>query len=261
MFGMSNPEQVVSQFERYAQEDRLEIAEVMSAELIEKLINEKINDIEKQKLLIKAIRSNASILLRRGKFKQCKNSSLLLKKQIKKINNMARKSKLQEFRDSEPSDIANDHIILGSAEIGLRNYFRAKKSLNEANKLRPCDVEICVLMLEAAISLKGKLGHSKSSYKKLIKSFNSCGPVILENNEFILRPEGYIARNVNQLVSRINEICNHHSINKNYKIEIKRFIENIENQINEIKEGLRAANLELARAIETLDIKTDYYSY
>ena len=50
MFGMSNPEQVISQFERYAQEGRLEIAEVMSTELAERLLNEKKRDLQKQNI-------------------------------------------------------------------------------------------------------------------------------------------------------------------------------------------------------------------
>ena len=95
MFGMSNPEQVISQFERYAQEGRLEIAEVMSTELAERLLNEKKRDLQKQKYLVKTLRSNASILLNRKKFKLSKNASKMLKKQRKILNQMAKKNSSQ----------------------------------------------------------------------------------------------------------------------------------------------------------------------
>ena len=93
MFGMSNPEQVISQFERYAQEGRLEIAEVMSTELAERLLNEKNRDIERQHFLVRTLRGNSSILLQREKYKLCKNASKMLQKHRKILNQMAKKTK------------------------------------------------------------------------------------------------------------------------------------------------------------------------
>ena len=165
---MSNPEQVISQFERYAQEGRLEIAEVMSTELAERLLNEKKKDLQKQKFLVKTLRSNASILLKRKKFKLSKNASKMLKKQRKILNQMAKKNKKDDMFDSNISTIANDGIVLACAEIGLNKLSGALNSLNKANKLRPLDSEICILMLEARLSIKGKLNGSKASCKKLI---------------------------------------------------------------------------------------------
>ncbi len=261
MFGMSNPEQVISQFERYAQEGRLEIAEVMSTELVERLLNEKNKEIQKQKFLVNALRGNASILLKREKYKLCKNACLVLKKQRKVLNKMAKKEKENEMFDSNITTVANDKIILACAEIGLKHLYRAIKSLNKANKLRPLDVEICVLMLEARFSIKGKLNHSKSSCKKLIYSLTSCGPVILQNGEFIIQPENYVARNVTQLISRIEQICNVNSLDHRYKQQLKESLNKINLQIKAINEGTQAANAKLAKAIDSLNVKTDYYSY
>ena len=120
MFGMSNPEQVISQFERYAQEGRLEIAEVMSTELAERLLNEKKRDLQKQKFLVKALRGNASILLQREKYKLSKNASKMLQKQRRILNQMAKKDKNEEMFDANISTVANDEIVLACSEIGLK---------------------------------------------------------------------------------------------------------------------------------------------
>ena len=261
MFGMSNPEQVISQFERYAQEGRLEIAEVMSTELVERLLNEKQKDIQKQKFLVRALRGNSSILLQREKYKLCKNACLVLKKQRKVLNRMAKKTKKVDMYDSNISTVANDEIILACAEIGLKHLYRAIKALNKGYKLRPLNVEICVLMLEARYSVKGNLNRSKTSCKKLINSLNSCGPVILENGIFIFKPENYVATNVIHLLSRIEKICNVKTLDSHYKKKIEECVNQINSQIKAINEGTQAANIKLAKAIDSLNVETDYYSY
>ena len=261
MFGMSNPEQVISQFERYAQEGRLEIAEVMSTELAERLLNEKKRDLQKQKFLVKTLRSNASILLKRKKFKLSKNASKMLKKQRKMLNQMAKKNKKDEMFDSNISIIANDGIVLACAEIGLNKLSGALSALNKANKLRPLDSEICILMLEARLSIKGKLNGSKASCKKLIYALESCGPVILQNGNFIFNPEGYVPRDIIELLSRLEILCNAKNLDINYKQKIIDNMNNINAQISAINEGEQAANERLAKAINSLNPVSDYYSY
>ena len=260
MFGMNNPEQVISQFERYAQEGRLEIAEVMSTELAERLLSEK-RDLQKQKFLVKTLRGNASILLQRGKFKLCKNASKMLKKQRKIQNKMAKKNKNYEMFDSNISTVANDEIVLACAEIGLKKLFGALVSLKKANKLRPLDSEICILMLEARLSIKGKLNGSKSSCKKLIYALKSCGPVILQNGEFIFNPEGYVPRKIIPLLSRLELIYNGKNLDQNSKQKIIECINSINSQINAINKGEQATNARLAKAIDSLNPVSDYYSY
>lgn len=261
MFGMSNPEQVISQFERYAQEGRLEIAEVMSTELAERLLDEKNRDIEKQKFLVRALRGNSSILLQREKYKLCKNASKMLIKHRRILNQMAKKTKKKEMADSNISTVANDEIVFGCAEIGLKNLLRALNHLNKAHRLRPLDCEICILMLEARLTIKNKLNGSKLSCKKLISSLNSCGLVILENGYFILNPEGYVPRYLSQLLPRLEFISESEGLDSNYKQKIKDHITNINSQINSINSGEQAANEKLAKAIDSLNPTSDYYSY
>ncbi|MBK00376.1 MAG: hypothetical protein CMB48_05425 [Euryarchaeota archaeon] len=261
MFGMSNPEQVISQFERYAQEGRLEIAEVMSTELAERLLNEKKRDMQNQKFLVKTLRSNASILLQREKYKLSKNASKMLKRQRKILNKMAKKNKNEEMFDANISTVANDEIVLACAEIGLKKLFGALRSLNKANKLRPLDSEICVLMLEARFTIKGKLNGSKPSCKKLIYALESCGPVILQNGNFIFNPEGYVPRNITPLLSRLDFLCNAKNLDQHSKQRITNCINNINAQITAINEGEQAANARLAKAIDSLNPVSDYYSY
>ena len=261
MFGMSNPEQVISQFERYAQEGRLEIAEVMSTELAERLLVDKKRDIINQKFLVRTLRSNASILLQREKFKLCTNAGKMLHKQRKVLNKMAKKGKQENMFDSNISDVANDNIILAKANMGENRLFNTLKYLRKANKLRPFDCEICILMLEARLSIKGNLNNSKSSFKKLILALNSSGPVLLKNGDFILHPEGYIARNLIPILTRLETISNAPNIDKNNKQILKDFIDNINSQISAINAGEQAANEKLAKAIDSLNPTTDYYSY
>ena len=261
MFGMSNPEQVISQFERYAQEGRLEIAEVMSTELAERLLNEKKRDLQKQKFLVKALRGNASILLQREKYKLSKNASKMLQKQRRILNQMAKKDKNEEMFDANISTVANDEIVLACSEIGLKKLFGALKSLNKANKLRPLDSEICILMLEARLTIKGKLNGSKSSCKKLIYALESSGPVVLQNGNFIFNPDGYVPRNIIPLLSRLELLCNAKSLDTNYKQKIRENMNNITAQITAINEGEQAANERLAKAIDSLNPVSDYYSY
>ena len=261
MFGMSNPEQVISQFERYAQEGRLEIAEVMSTELAERLLNEKNRDIEKQHFLVRTLRGNSSILLQREKYKLCKNASKMLQKHRKILNQMAKKTKRIEMVDSNISTVANDEIVFACAEIGLKNLLRSLNHLNKANKLRPLDSEICILMLEARITIKGKLGGSKSACKKLIHSLENNGPVILKNGHFIFSPEGYVPRYISQLLPRLELISNTEKLDSKYKQKIIDSIGDINSQIEAINAGEQAANEKLAKAIDSLNPTSDYYSY
>jgi len=46
MFGMDNPGQVIPQLRQYAAEGRLELAEVIAAELVEVLLGKKKRDID-----------------------------------------------------------------------------------------------------------------------------------------------------------------------------------------------------------------------
>jgi len=261
MFGMSNPEQVISQFERYAQEGRLEIAEVMSTELAERLLNEKKRDIEKQKFLVRTLRGNSSILLQREKYNLCKNASKMLQKHRAVLNKMAKKSKQIEMADSNISTVANDEIVFACAEIGLKHLYRSLKHLNKANKLRPLDSEICILMLEARFAIKGKLNGSKSSCKKLIYSLKSSGPLILKDGHFILNPEGYVPRYISQLLPRLEVISNVEKLDLKYKQKIIDCITDINSQIEAINAGEQAANEKLAKAIDSLNPTSDYYSY
>ena len=130
---------------------------------------------------------------------------------------MAKKTKRIEMVDSNISTVANDEIVFACAEIGLKNLLRSLNHLNKANKLRPLDSEICILMLEARITIKGKLGGSKSACKKLIHSLDNNGPVILKNGHFIFSPEGYVPRYISQLLPRLELISNTEKLDSKYK--------------------------------------------
>jgi hypothetical protein len=261
MFGMSNPEQVISQFERYAQEGRLEIAEVMSSELAERLLVEKKRDVVKQKFLVRTLRSNASILLQREKYKLCKNAGKMLHKHRKILNKMAKKTKQENMSDSNISDVANDKIVFASAEIGLKRLYGALKHLKKANKLRPLDCEICTLMLEARVIIKGRLNGSKSSCKKLIYALNSSGPVILKDGHFIFQPEGYVPRYLVPIITRLESLYDVQNFDSKNKQILIDSITNINSQITAINAGEQAANAKLAQAIDSLNPTMDYYSY
>ena len=109
MFGMTDPQQVVSQFRRYAEEGRLEIAEVMSGELSERLSRNKDRTPEEQRWLVEALRDHTSILHQRNKFKKAFRSWKMLNKERGKLLKIAKSNKLEnaisEINDKIPLDL------------------------------------------------------------------------------------------------------------------------------------------------------------
>ena len=85
MFGMSDPNQTLSQMLRYFEEGRYEMVEVMATEFTSMLLANKQRDGALQTLLVKGTRVLAEVLSNRNKHKLAIHATSVLLRERKKL--------------------------------------------------------------------------------------------------------------------------------------------------------------------------------
>ena len=85
MFGMSDPNQTLSQMIRYFEEQRYEMVEVMSSEFTSMLLSQKSRDAASQTLLVKGLRILTEVLSERKKHKLAIKAASVLQRERKKL--------------------------------------------------------------------------------------------------------------------------------------------------------------------------------
>ncbi|MCH2644809.1 MAG: hypothetical protein MKZ54_05855, partial [Candidatus Poseidoniaceae archaeon] len=104
MFGMSDPNQTLSQMLRYFDEGRHEMVEVMASEFTSMLLANKQRDGAMQALLVKGIRILAEVLSIRKKHKlaiQATSVLLRVRKKLEKILTQSAPSLLEKLTPME----------------------------------------------------------------------------------------------------------------------------------------------------------------
>ena len=261
MFGMSDPAQVIQQFERYAQEGRLEIAEVISTELVAKLLAEKGPDLETQGMLVRALRGNANILVLRGKSKLAANACALLLKHSKRLRKNSAAAKQQDMIDECIAAQAGDHILSAKAAIGLGRLSAARKQLVRAQRVRPGHVEAALLSLEARIGIKGDLRGAKSDALRLVRALEASGPVISHSGSLGLEPPEQDWMGLDILLGRLDAVSDVAGFDQRSAGLLRTATDDLRGQQQAIMAGEQAANAKLAAAIDTLNPTMDYHSY
>jgi hypothetical protein len=230
MFGSGDPDQVLHQLQRYHQEGRDELAEVMSSDLTEKLLMRKNRDDKDQEVLVKGLIILAQIQYSRNKFKRARATVRLLHSERRTLN-----KKMQQV---DALTLAEDYRLAGKIHAAAGKTSAAKKAFAKCQRQAPGH-------LAAALEAVEAIGATKGLVKTLNSISSAAGPVLLRGEQFILEPEGMPPADANRVAAALN---NEQTVRINAEIQA-------------ITAGEQAANARLAAAIDTLKPTMDYHSY
>ena len=245
MFGMSDPNQTLSQMIRYFEEQRHEMVEVMSSEFTSMLLSQKARDAATQTLLVKGLRILTDVLSLRKKHKLATKAASVLQRERKKLEKILLQSAPQLLDKLTPLEedlrrIGDVYAVYGKTRKAVKLYLRAHK-IQQGN-------------LHAMLSVCQCEGTTTKHCKSLANDVQSAGPVILENGQYWLKPDGNLAAQIDPILV-ILEACGHEHL------ECREQSLRIRQECSDISEGITAANVRLQSAMDTLKPKHDYYEY
>ncbi|MBT4058728.1 MAG: hypothetical protein HOE69_00255 [Euryarchaeota archaeon] len=256
---MDDPVKVLNQLRNYVTDGRLEIAEHMVDELTTMLLSEKKRTLQRQEILVLALRDYANILEIRNKWKL----SLKAAKKLGTESSTLRKMKVKEKvvgNDADAKIIIEDCMQIGRIHIQLGNL---KKALNNFSMpAKQGHVEAHVLSIEAYEVCKGSLKKAGKVAKKLVAALTKVGPVNRENNEFILISNNGMTTSVDKIVTCIQRWIQPTSgLNHAIASSLNERLQSLQKQIAAIESGEQAANARLQTAIDSLQPVVDYHEY
>ena len=245
MFGMSDPNQTLSQMIRYFEEQRYEMVEVMSSEFTSMLLSQKVRDAATQTLLVKGLRILTDVLSLRKKHKLATKAASVLQRERKKLEKILLQSAPKLLDKMTPLEedlrrIGDVYAVYGKTRKAVKLYLRAHK-IQQGN-------------LHAMLSVCQCEGTTTKHCKSLANDVQSAGPVILENGQYWLKPDGNLAAQIDPILV-ILEACGHEHL------ECREQSLRIRQECSDISEGITAANVRLQSAMDTLKPKHDYYEY
>ena len=245
MFGMSDPNQTLSQMIRYFEEQRYEMVEVMSSEFTSMLLSQKVRDAATQTLLVKGLRILTDVLSLRKKHKLATKAASVLQRERKKLEKILLQSAPKLLDKMTPLEedlrrIGDVYAVYGKTRKAVKLYLRAHK-IQQGN-------------LHAMLSVCQCEGTTTKHCKSLANDVRSAGPVILENGQYWLKPDGNLAAQIDPILV-ILEACGHEHL------ECREQSLRIRQECSDISEGITAANVRLQSAMDTLKPKHDYYEY
>ena len=245
MFGMSDPNQTLSQMIRYFEEQRYEMVEVMSSEFTGMLLSQKSRDAASQTLLVKGLRILTEVLSERKKHKLAIKAASVLQRERKKLEKILLQSAPQLLEKLTPME--EDLRRVGDVFAAGGKTRKAVKFYSQAHKIQQGNIL-------AMLSICKCEGASTKQCKSLAKDAEIAGPVILENGQYWLKPEGNIPAQIDPVLA-VMESCSH----EHQKCAEQS--QRIRQECSDISEGITAANARLQSAMDTLQPKHDYYQY
>lgn len=244
MFGMSDPNQTLSQMIRYFEEGRHEMVEVMSTEFTSMLLANKQRDGATQTLLVKGVRILAEVLSIRNKHKLAINATSVLLRERKKLEKILVQTAPSLLTKLTP--IERDYRTIGHVFWKAGKASKARKFFMKAYKDTPGNL--------AALVAVCQVDPGKAKFCKLLAAeVRTSGPVILENGAYYLRPENAPGSQIDPVLA-ILETCTGDDSCTNQANRIRR-------ECDEIANGIQAANERLQSAMDSLQPKHDYYQY
>jgi len=259
MFGMDDPVKVLNQLRSYVADGRLEISEVMAEELTSLLLSEKKRTLQRQELLVLALRDHANILEIREKWKLSMKAAKILSKESNKLSQMRIKEGVGGNEDDTALKI-EDSMQMGRINLHLGNLKKALKGFSTAAKTG--HIEAHLLSVEAFEKCKGSLKKATKVAKGLEKALGKCGPVNRENDEFILISNNGMTTSVERVVTSIERwIQPTLGLKQGVVTELTIRLQSLRKQIASIESGEQAANARLQTAIDSLQPTIDYHEY
>ena len=142
MFGMSDPNQTLSQMIRYFEEERHEMVEVMASEFTSMLLANKQRDGAMQTLLVKGVRILAEVLSIRGKDKLAIQATSVLLRERKKLEKILSQTAPLFFQNSHPLS-----RIIEPLEVCMQKQERHRKRRNSSSRRTRIRLEILLPFL------------------------------------------------------------------------------------------------------------------
>ena len=248
MFGMSDPTQTLVQIERYIQDGRLEMSEVMCTQFTEMLMADKKRDANKQMLLVKGLRMFVDVLLIRNKPAKAVSAVSSLIRERKKLTSLLSKHAPELLSKMTPP--SEDFRRAGVVYAKNNKAGKAKKFFAKCEKLAPNH-------LAAANEAVALLEYDKTLTSRLLKSCKAAGPVIRRDGIFVLEPEGLPSCNVDELLKTLESV----QAKGSHISECAGQAARIRAEMEAIERGEAAENARLQNALDTLKPKHDYYEY
>ncbi len=242
MFGMSDPNQTLSQMIRYFEEERHEMVEVMASEFTSMLLANKQRDGAMQTLLVKGVRILAEVLSIRGKNKLAIQATSVLLRERKKLERIL--SQTAPSLLSKLTPIEQDYRTIGGVYAKAGKASKAKKFFLKAHKNTPGNLA----------AVLGACQVDAKHCKLLATEVRASGPVILENGAYFLKPENAPGSQIDPVLAVLETCPSRHA-------ECASQAQRIRKECDEIANGIQAANERLQSAMDSLQPKHDYYQY
>ena len=245
MFGMSDPNQTLSQMVRYFDEGRHEMVEVMASEFTSMLLANKQRDGAIQALLVKGIRIFAEVLSIRKKHKLALQATSVLLRERKKLEKILTQSAPSLLEKLTP--LEQDLSTIGHVHATAGKNSKAKKFFMKANNVTPGNIAALLALCQVD-------GTKTKHANRLAAAVESGGPVILENGEFFIRPEHAPGSQIDPILAVFETCERQHPACVEQALRIRK-------ECDEITSGIQAANARLQSAMDSLTPKHDYYQY
>ena len=262
MFGMDDPSKVVTQYRRYAAEGRLELAEVMAAELSVRAeaTPAKERTLDQQRLLCDVLRDLASIHELREKWDQSVAAGKRRDGARRQLVSMLRERGDAAGADAEVAKLADDLVQTGRALVGHGKLGPALRSYAQASKAHPGHLEAAMRPLAAHQALKGGTGKAGKQAAALAQAMGRAGPLLCEGELYALHPEGQNPIPLDVLEAEIDQWMGS-GLSGTGAEALKTQLAELRSQRARIAVGEQAANATLAAAVDSLKPVHDYHAY
>ena len=245
MFGMSDPNQTLSQMLRYFDEGRHEMVEVMASEFTSMLLANKQRDGATQTLLVKGTRILAEVLSIRGKHKLALQATSVLLRERKKLEKILVQTAPSLLAKLTPME--EDFRTIGHVYMRAGKNSKAKNFFKKANKNTPGNVAALLALCQID-------GAKTKNAKLLANAVKSAGPVILENGAYYIRPEAAPGSHIDPVLAILETCSSQDPLCLEQSSRIRK-------ECDEIANGIQAANERLQSAMDSLQPKHDYHQY
>lgn len=248
MFGMQDPSQTLHQIERYMQEGRLELSEVMATQFCDMMLAKKKRDPQQQIFLLKGLRLMCDVYLMRDKADQSMASIKRMHSERKALVKILQKHAPQMLEAMQPEH--EDHLRAGRLYAAAGKQRAASKAFAKCEKLSPGHL--------AAAHTAADLMPTKAHVDRLLAAVGAAGDVIHANGVFELQPTASPPVALETVLNSLR----HASANQPGKAPAcQAEITRLEGQRAAIIAGEQAANARLQSALDSLQPKHDYYQY
>jgi len=249
MFGMNDPAQTLLQLERYVEDGRMEMSEVMATQFTELFLAQKKRPADAQIMLVKGLRILCDVFLSRGKFKRAIASIKILHRERKKLVRTLKAGAPQLLEKMTPA--SEDYRRAGKIYAHAGKKGAAMKAFATCEKQSPGHVA-------SAMEACQLLGLEKKLVARLVATVQVAGPVILYNEKFVFQPPNRPSADAREVQTVMQSAVDSGVDSKD---TCRNQISRISEEIDAIERGEAAANARLQAAMDLLKPQHDYYKY